>query len=202
MKNRLTAILVLIALAICVMSVNAENIDPQDTDMQYAWGENVGWVNFQPGLGDGAQVSSSAVTGFVWSENVGWINLSPSTFGGVENDGAGNLSGFAWGENVGWINFQPQVPGDVTEYGVKINANGEFSGWAWGENVGWINFGIADNYIVACKVNVDHLAGFVAEWLAVGPSDANLDGFGNVDISDFAIIASFWLDFCPDEWPL
>ena len=30
----------------------AENIDPDNDGSQYAYGENVGWVNFEPG-GDG-----------------------------------------------------------------------------------------------------------------------------------------------------
>ena len=28
----------------------AENIDPNNDDSQYAYGENVGWVNFEPNL--------------------------------------------------------------------------------------------------------------------------------------------------------
>ena len=105
-----------------------------DSENKYAYGENVGWINFEPSQGPGITVTDSAVTGKAWGENVGWINLSPSN-GGVENDGAGNLSGYAWGENKGWINFAP------TSGGVKIDpATGVFSGMAWGENIGWINF--------------------------------------------------------------
>jgi hypothetical protein len=101
----------------------------------YAWGENVGWINFTPAAGPGVTVTTSAVTGFAWGENVGWINLSPSN-GGVRNDGVGNLSGFAWGENIGWINFAP------TGSGVHIEPGGRFVGLAWGENIGWINFNV------------------------------------------------------------
>src|SRR4030067_1169647 len=112
----------------------AENIDPDNDGSQYAYGENVGWINFEPSQGEGVTVTDSAVTGKAWGENIGWINLSSAT-GGVVNDGAGNLSGYAWGENVGWINFAP------TGGGVTINpVTGVFSGYAWGENVGWINF--------------------------------------------------------------
>jgi len=106
------------------------NIDPNSDGSRYAYGENVGWINFTPTKGPGAVVSSTGLTGYAWGENIGWINLSPAT-GGVVNDGAGNLSGYAWGENIGWINFN----------GVKITpSTGEFSGYAWGENIGWINF--------------------------------------------------------------
>ena len=107
----------------------------------YAYGENVGWANFNPTNG-GATVTATGLSGYIWLENVGWVQLSypgvtsplntPSTNWGVTNDGNGNLGGYAYGENVGWINFNP------TNGGVKIDSSGNFSGYAWGENVGWI----------------------------------------------------------------
>ena len=109
------------------------NIDPNNDGSQYAYAENVGWINFKPSFGPGVTVTDSAVTGYAYGENIGWINLSPLQ-GGVVNDGAGNLSGYAWGENVGWINFAP------TTGGVTIDVQGNFDGWAWGENIGWIHF--------------------------------------------------------------
>ncbi len=130
-----TWLLVVIALIVGVWTgpARAENIDPEANDSKYAYGENVGWLNFQPGIsGAGAEVSDSLVTGYVWAENIGWVNLRPANYGGVVNDGHGNLSGHAWGENVGWINFKP------TGGGVTIDAEGNFNGRAWGENIGWI----------------------------------------------------------------
>ncbi|MHC4076520.1 MAG: hypothetical protein ACYSRZ_08960 [Planctomycetota bacterium] len=126
-------LIIILALLFIINIGRAENIDPYNDNMQFAWGENIGWLNFDPSMGDGVQVASGAVTGFVWAENIGWINLSPSTYGGVFNDGSGNLSGYAWGENVGWINFEP------TYGGVTIDSDGNFDGYAWGENIGWIN---------------------------------------------------------------
>ncbi len=188
-------------ITICIMlgglsgSAVAENIDPYDDGSQYAWGENVGWLNFEPNQGDGVQVSSSAVEGFVWAENIGWINLSPSTYGGVFNDGSGNLSGYAWGENVGWINFGP------TYGGVSIDSEGYFSGHAWGENIGWINFDLL-HPVQACKVCFDDLANFVDDWLTATGEPGDLNGDSDVDMTDFATLASYWLDYCPDAWPL
>lgn len=133
-----TWLLVAIALTIGVWTgaARAENIDPEDYGSRYAYGENVGWLDFQPGGpgGYGAEVADSHVSGHVWAENIGWINLRPANYGGVVNDGHGNLSGHAWGENVGWINFKP------AHGGVTIDADGNFNGWAWGENIGWVHF--------------------------------------------------------------
>ncbi|MDY6950446.1 MAG: hypothetical protein SWE60_02960, partial [Thermodesulfobacteriota bacterium] len=39
------------AILLCMMSCD-ENIDPDNDDSQYAWGENVGWINLEP-EGDG-----------------------------------------------------------------------------------------------------------------------------------------------------
>ena len=96
----------------------------------YAWGENLGWINFgcaQCTL----HVTDTALTGDVWSAQYGWINLSP-TNGGVTNDGNGNLGGTAWSSGLGWISF----------IGVVINSSGVFSGITGGQGstAGRINF--------------------------------------------------------------
>jgi len=177
----------------------AENIDPDNDGSQYAYGENIGWLNFEPSEGPGVHVSKTQLTGYVWAENIGWINLNPD-FGGVVNDGTGILSGYAWGENVGWINFIPDYGG------VTIDADGSFGGWAWGENIGWINFSSAQlfNYNVkVCKVNFVDLDNFLDDWLQSGASlPGDLSGNGEVDFVDYSIFADFWLDYCPDDWLL
>jgi hypothetical protein len=134
--RKLTIMIVFMAILCLATVAFVENIDPQDDGSQYAYGENVGWLNAEPGGngGPGVTVTDAAVTGYMWGENIGWINLSPTSYGGVVNDGTGNLSGYAWGENVGWINFAP-LGNSVT-----IDYQGNFDGWAWGENIGWIHF--------------------------------------------------------------
>lgn len=188
----------------CAAFVSAENIDPYNIDEQYGWSENTGWFNAEPSTGDGMHVTDSQIFGWIWGENIGWINLSPSTYGGVLNDGAGNLSEFAWGENVGWINFDPDVPGDTANvYKVSINSDGKFSGWAWGENIGWIHFDQTQSWTVrACIVTLEDLTNFASYWLQFGSVSANLDGTGSVDMADYAIFASWWQDYCPEDWPL
>jgi len=190
----------------------AENIDPNEDGSQYAYGENVGWVNFEPNIAApnvGATVSDEKLTGFIWAENIGWINLDPNDDDpntGVSNDGTGQLSGLAWGENVGWLNFDPNVPADANDYGVTIDSDGHFSGYAWGENIGWINFNDAALFgygVLACKVNLIDLGNFVDDWLKSGADlPGDLSGNEEVDFVDYAIFADYWLTYCPDDWPL
>ncbi len=206
--NRIILFVILTVYTFCY----AENIDPYADDSQYAYGENVGWLNFEPDTGGGAQVASDKLTGYVWAENIGWVSLScenTSSCGtvsyGVTNDGSGNLSGYAWAENVGWINFDPKVPGDRRNYGVTIDANGNFDGWAYGENIGWIHLASTSPVaygVKACVVTLDDLQNFASDWIDTGDVPGNLDGTGYVNIADFAIFAGYWQDFCPDGWRL
>lgn len=100
-----------------------------DTTYKYAWGEDIGWINF--GCTEcGVAITDTALSGYAWSSNFGWINLNPTT-AGVLNTSGGTLSGHAWSSNLGWIDFT----------GVTIGTNGEFSGYATVDsNASQINF--------------------------------------------------------------
>jgi len=187
-----------------------------DATYKYAYGENAGWLNFKPSLGSGVTVTDSYVTGDLWAENIGWIRLKPASYGGVINNGLGELSGYAWGENIGWINFNPTVPGDeIDEYRVRIDHNGNFTGWAWGENIGWIHFSsdspiaynVKTSWITSCRVDLNDLASFSAQWLMPSnypiylESDFIHDRQMNVNFCDFSHLASLWMDYCPYAWP-
>ncbi len=74
------------------------NIDTDGTLSGYAWGENIGWVNFAtPTLGpDRARFDSVSgrLRGYAWGENVGWINLDDAThFVGVVPACPGDANG-------------------------------------------------------------------------------------------------------------
>ena len=191
---------------------HAENIDPYENDSQYAYGENIGWVNFEPNVAGpavGASVTSQKVAGFIWAENIGWINLDPNDTDpntGVKNNAAGELSGYAWGENVGWINFNPRVLGDPNHYGVTIDEPGNFDGWAWGENIGWIHFqsaGAVSYKVRTCVVLFDDLANFADDWLLTGPGlPGDLTAPAIVNQADYAVFSWYWRDYCPDGWLL
>jgi hypothetical protein len=152
-----------------------ENIDPLNDDSQYAYGENVGWCNFEPIEG--------------WQANIGWINLSPTTFGGVINDGFGNLAGYAWSENAGWISFSctNNASCATVDYGVTIDSNGDFNGWGYGENIGWIHFNSTSP--VPYKVQT--------AWTPIVFGD--LDCNGRFDGTDVLIQASLVVDLISCE---
>ncbi|MCK5476188.1 MAG: fibronectin type III domain-containing protein [Candidatus Pacebacteria bacterium] len=49
-------------------------------------------------------VADGIFSGYAWGENIGWINFAP-TGGGVSVNSSGDLYGYAWGENIGWLSF-------------------------------------------------------------------------------------------------
>lgn len=95
---------------------------------QYAWGDNVGWINLGTTEGN-VHITNTGLTGYMWDSIYGWVNLNP-TGSGVTNDGNGNLSGFAWSAGAGFIDFS----------GVTISPSGIFAGVANGVTYGHINF--------------------------------------------------------------
>ena len=145
-RKMLTAMILILALVLALTDVvyAAGNIDATN---KYAWGTNIGWVNFNPTHG-GVTVYADHLEGYAWAENIGWIRLGTCTGGspcthantsptnyGVNRAVDGALSGYGWSTNAGWINFNP------THSQVTIDpASGVFDGYAWAENVGWIHF--------------------------------------------------------------
>lgn len=165
------------------------NVNPVD---KFAWGENIGFLNFRDANGtlDGVAVLENHLRGWVWAENVGWINVgngggpyanTNNTNFGVNLDPAtGNLSGFAWGENIGWINFNTAPTLGAQGANFDRLANGRFRGFAWGENVGWINLDDATIFPRACAFDFDGDG-------ATGPADL------------LAMLASFGSPYGPSE---
>ena len=208
-KNNLQIVLFLSMSIFYTTIACAENIDPSDDGSKYAYGENVGWLNFGTDDGD-VIVADSNLTGYIWAENLGWINLNP-THGGIINDGTGLLTGYAWGENVGWINFNPEVPGGPNHYGVTVDTEGDFDGWAYGENIGWIHlrattpvaYGVKTSWTTSLYVEFDDFARFASQWLEPGSGlAADLDDDDDVDVEDLGMLSAEWLKKCPPGWPL
>lgn len=96
----------------------SQTIGTIDGTYKYAWGKNIGWINFGCDRCN-VRIDDGNITGYAWSSQFGWIKLDPTT-SGVRNNGEGILYGYAWSANLGWINFA----------GVTIDSNGNFMGYA------------------------------------------------------------------------
>jgi hypothetical protein len=117
-------------------------------ESSYAWGANIGWVDWCPDLTLGAEFGQFVCSGYLYAPNAGWISVgngaplngiqysndSAADFG-VNVDASGNLRGFAYGANIGWVNFE-----GVGAPRVSLST-GRLAGFAYGANVGWINLG-------------------------------------------------------------
>lgn len=115
-----------------------------DLNNSYAWGNNLGWINFAPHNGInyvGLNINDSVISGYAWSRQYGWINFAPDN-GGVTNNCVGELGGYAWSSQLGWLSLS----------GAGINNNGLFIGIAGSNNEksGQINF-VCDH----CSVKTD-----------------------------------------------
>src|ERR1035438_3427902 len=126
-----------------------------DAANRYAYGANLGWMDWRGDTNNGAVIGEYVCSGYIYSANVGWINLgsgapanqiqyqnNSATDFGVNQDGLGNLRGYAWGANIGWITFE-QLSGKP-----KVNLlNGQLSGSVWSANCGWISLSNAVAYV-------------------------------------------------------
>lgn len=127
---------------------------------RFAYGANIGWVNFRwdaGSPGQGATIGQFFCSGHIYGANVGWIDLgngspangiaysnsSGSDFG-VNHDGGGRLSGFAYGANIAWIKFDPAISDPP-----RINlTTGKLSGFVYSANCGWVNLGSNGTHFV------------------------------------------------------
>jgi hypothetical protein len=148
-----------------------------DSVNKYAYGANIGWMDWSGGTGQtatGAVIGAYVCSGYIYSANVGWINLgsgapangidyqnlSANDFG-VNQDGLGNLRGYAYGANVGWLNFE-------SNGAPAINMEtGQMSGYVWSANCGWISLANAYAYVQTDTINPGALApdGLPVAWL-------------------------------------
>ena len=168
-----------------VASSNVADPPGDPNPPKYAWGENIGHLNFADAnaRADGVEIYQTGPTqylaGYIWAENVGWINVGDGSapyantddtnFGVNIDPGTGEMTGFAWGENIGWINFGPFPPATTVTPATWNHGTFRSEGYAWGENVGWINLNDAIEFV--CSV----------------PGDLDYDGA--VNVFDFSILS-------------
>src|SRR4051812_27641027 len=134
-----------------------------DAANKYAYGANVGWMDWRGDVTSGSVVGEYVCSGYIYGANVGWINLgtgfptngvqyrnlSTNDFG-VNLDSAGNLSGFAWGANIGWIVFTNGSAAGLLSAAdsPKINVGtGKMGGYAYSANCGWISLSNTTAYV-------------------------------------------------------
>ena len=162
-------------------------IDPAN---HYAYGANLGWMDWRGDTANGAVIGEYVCSGYIYSANTGWINLgSGSPPGGiyysntsaadwgVNQDGLGNLRGYAWGANIGWINFEATGTPKVDLL------TGNFSGSVWSANCGWISLSNAMAYVQTDTIQPGPLApdGLPIPWLLANFGTTNVDANADPD---------------------
>lgn len=50
------------------------------------------------------------LSGYAWGTNIGWINFNPTHSQVTIDPASGSFDGYAWEENVGWIHFKSTAP--------------------------------------------------------------------------------------------
>ena len=177
--------------------IDAPSVDAATTinaANRYAYGANLGWVDYQGGANGGTVFGEYVCSGYIYSANVGWINLgtgsptngiqyrnlSADDFG-VNLDSSGNLSGSAWGANIGWIVFT-----NGTATGALSSADspkvemytGKLSGYAYSANCGWISLSNENAFVQTDKIAPG------ADWNGDGIPDAwEILNFGTTSIN-------------------
>jgi len=161
-----------------------------DTANKYAYGANLGWMDWRGDTVNGAVIGEYVCSGYIYSANVGWINLgsgapangiqyqnNSATDFGVNQDGLGNLRGYAYGANIGWINFEntgaPKV--DLS--------TGKLSGYVWSANCGWICLSNAVAYVQTDTIQRGALApdGLPIAWLLANFGTTNVNANADPD---------------------
>jgi hypothetical protein len=173
-----------------------------DVAHPYAWGANLGWMNWRGDVAHGAVIGEYVCAGYVWAANVGWISLgsgspangiqyqnnSGSDYG-VNRDGLGNLRGYAWGANIGWINFEVNGAPRVDP------VTGNFTGYAWSANCGWISLSNAvafvqtDTIVAGADADGDGITdAWERTWfgnLTTATAASDYDGDGMTDLQEY-----------------
>ena len=145
-------LIILFCIAIPIASDAATTINNAN---KHAHGANIGWLNCQGDVANGAVIGEYVCSGYIWGANVGWIHLGDGTPAngvqyqnnsatdyGVNHDGLGHLLGLGYGANIGWILFTNATAAgalpasDVLRLDLKT---GNLSGYAYSANCGWIS---------------------------------------------------------------
>ena len=133
-----------------------------------------GTVTGVPDFGVNRDPATNELTGFAWGENVGWINFRGGTGATpaqpARYDAAAHrFRGYAWGENIGWINmddatiFVGDCPADYNGDGA-LNVQDIFDFLA-----GWFAGSPNADFNGAAGLGVQDIFDFLAAWFAGCP---------------------------------
>lgn len=144
----------LLSLLVLGLPVASQAVTTINAVNKYAYGANIGWMDFRGDTNNGAVLGEFVCSGNVYAANVGWISLGSGAPAngiqylnnaandyGVNNDGLGNLRGYAYGANIGWINFE-----NIGAPKIDLKT-GKMSGSVYGANVGWISLSNAVAFV-------------------------------------------------------
>ncbi len=165
----------------------ATTIDPLN---RYAWGANLGWIDWRGNTNNGAVIGDYVCSGLIYAANVGWINLgsgnptngiryqnlSAGDFG-VNQDGLGKLRGYAYGANIGWINFENT---GAPKLDLKT---GKFSGYVYSANCGWISLSNTAAFVQTDTLDPGPLStnGLPIPWLLANFGTTNVNANADPD---------------------
>ncbi len=156
-KNKILKTEILLATFVssfCLLPSSFAGPTTVDAANRYAYGANLGWLDWCGDTANGAVVGLNVCSGNIYSANVGWINLGNGSPGngqaylnnsatdfGVNRDAQGNLRGYAYGANIGWINFEANGAPKMDVL------TGNFSGYAYAANCGWVSLSNASAFV-------------------------------------------------------
>jgi hypothetical protein len=206
---------ILPALAVCLMAAPVWSATTINAVNRFAYGANIGWLNWQGDVANGAVIGAFVCSGNIWSANVGWISLGDGTPAnnvryqnnsatdfGVNHDGTGNLRGYAYGANIGWLTFTNRDANGATYDGPKVDLlTGRLSGFVWSANCGWISlsnqFAHVQTDSMDCGPDTDG-DGIPDAWeLQFAPGLATLSGVGDNDGDGLTNVEEFLADTNP-----
>jgi len=157
---------------------------------KYAWGANIGWLDWRGDTNSGAVIGEYVCSGYLYAANVGWINLgsgapankiqyqnnSAADFG-INHDSLGNLRGYAWGANIGWLNFETNGAPKVDLF------TGRMSGYVWSANCGWISLSNSAASVQTATIQKGALApdGLPIAWLLQNFGTTNINANADAD---------------------
>jgi|ERR1039458_7340839 hypothetical protein len=191
-----------------ILFLRAEASSTIDTGNRYAYGGNIGWLDWSGDTANGAVIGEYVCSGYIYSANVGWINcgngsptnniqyqnLSAADFG-VNNDGLGNLRGYAWGANIGWINFESTGAPKVDLL------TGKLSGYAYSANCGWISLSNSVAYVQTDDIRQGALApnGLPIAWLLNNFGTTNVDASADPDHDGSSNLQEYFAGTNPND---